>query len=165
MRIVAKSRASALAVAVLLSAPIEAWAQPTQTAAPAATAPTEPAPAAQESIEVRVENYIKQLHDDLHITPAQEAEWKRYAAVMRQNARDMQRAFMRRTQQIGSMNAVASLKSYEGLAEAHVQRLKRLIPAFEKLYAAMPAPQKKLADKVFQESAERHATPGSQQSR
>ena len=97
------------------------------------------------------------MHDDLQITPAQEAQWKRYVAVVHQNARDMQRAFAERARQLRSMTAVANLKSYERLAEAHVARLKRLVPAFEKLYASMTAKQKLNADEMFRERAERRA--------
>jgi periplasmic protein CpxP/Spy len=152
MKIILRSRGAVLAAALLLSAPAAALAQRAETAAPAA--PTATAP---QSIEARVEAYIEKLHQELHITPAQEAQWKRYATVMRQNARAMERAFMKRARQLSSMNAVANLKSYERLAEAHVQRLRKLVPAFQNLYAAMPAEQKKLADEVFRESAEKHA--------
>jgi hypothetical protein len=64
-------------------------------------------------------------------------------------------AFMQRMQQLHSMMAVASLKSYERLAEEHVARLKRLVPAFEKLYDKMPVKQKVIADQVFRENAEK----------
>jgi hypothetical protein len=62
---------------------------------------------------------------------------------------------MNRAQQIPSMNAVQDMKSYQQLAEAHVQRLQKLIPAFEALYNAMPPQQQQLADQVFRDNADR----------
>jgi protein CpxP len=99
----------------------------------------------------------KDLRAKLHITPAQEPQWDQFAQVMRQNARDMNQAGMNRAQQIPSMNAVQDMKSYQQLAEAHVQRLQKLIPAFEALYNAMPPQQQQLADQVFRDNADRRA--------
>jgi hypothetical protein len=44
------------------------------------------------------------------------------------------------------MNAVQNMPSYAQIAEAHVQHLQKLVPAFDNLYSAMPEQQKKLAD-------------------
>ena len=49
-----------------------------------------------------------------------------------------------------SMTAVQDLTNYEEFAQAHVDGLKNLISSFETLYDAMPDPQKKVADEVFQ---------------
>jgi hypothetical protein len=56
--------------------------------------------------EERVEKHIKQLHAQLHITPAEQPQWDQFAQVMRENARDMDQAFMRRAQQYPTMNAM-----------------------------------------------------------
>ena len=37
-------------------------------------------------MEERVENHIKQLHAQLHITPAEQSQWDQFAQVMRDNA-------------------------------------------------------------------------------
>jgi hypothetical protein len=141
-----RTRFLAVVAVGLLWAPVAAWAQGTPKAAPSAAG----------GVEARVEAYARKLHAELQITPAEEAEWKEYVAVMQENARDMARTIMERTRQLDSMNAVENLKSYERLSEAHVERLQKLIPAFEKLYDAMPAQQKKIADEVFRASAKRH---------
>ena len=47
------------------------------------------------------------------------------------------------------MTAVDDLKMYQKFAQAHIDGLKNLIVSFEKLYAAMPDAQKKIADQVF----------------
>jgi hypothetical protein len=46
----------------------------------------------------RVERRIKELHSQLRITPAEQPQWDQFAKVMRQNARDMDQAFMQRAQ-------------------------------------------------------------------
>ncbi|MBV8347734.1 MAG: Spy/CpxP family protein refolding chaperone, partial [Mycolicibacterium sp.] len=102
------------------------------------------------------ERYIKELHTRLQITPAEETQWNQFAAVMRENARDMDQAFMQRAEQFSSMNAVQNMQSYAQLAEAHAQRVEKLVPAFENLYNAMPEQQKQLTDQVFRANAERH---------
>jgi hypothetical protein len=55
--------------------------------------PSQPVPG--KSMEERVENHIKQLHAQLRITPAEQPQWDQFAQVMRDNARDMDQAFMR----------------------------------------------------------------------
>jgi protein CpxP len=149
-----------LAVAALLSLPVAAVAQPAQSPATQPPGSTNPATAehaaAGKSAQERVEQRIKELHAQLHITPAEEPQWNQFAQVMRENAREMDQAFMQRAQQFPTMNAVQNMQSYEQLAEEHAQRVKRLIPAFENLYNAMPEQQKQLADQVFRARAERH---------
>jgi hypothetical protein len=48
------------------------------------------------------------------------------------------------------------LQSYEALAQQHVDRLQKLIPAFVALYDEMSPTQKANADRVFRGRAERH---------
>jgi periplasmic protein CpxP/Spy len=164
MKINAPTRLASFAMAALLFVSA-ALAQPQQ---PAATqgATTQP-PAATSSpmaghavpgknAKERVERRIKELHSQLQITPAEEPQWNEFASVMRENARDMDQAFMQRTQQFATMNAVQNMQSYEQLAEAHAQNVQKLVPAFQKLYDAMPDQQKRLADQVFRANAERH---------
>ena len=155
MRIVANTCFAAVAAMALLSAPLAGGPAAAQSAGQSAAASSP----AGGSVEARVDAFIKKLHAQLHITAAEKTEWKAFTRVMRQNARHMERAFNKRLRDLDTMNAVDSLKSYERLAEAHVKRLKRLVPAFEKLYAALPAKQKKLADKVFREDIQKHAPP------
>lgn len=148
MKMIWTTRSLAL-IAALLSMPAAVWAQ--SAPAPSAAAPRE-APAdtaANNGVEARVEARIKDLHAKLHINPAEQAQWDQFAEVMRENAREMNKAAMEHAQQVPSMGAVEDLKSYEQLAEAHVQRLQKLIPAFETLYNTMPAEQKEVADQVF----------------
>lgn len=132
-----------LVAAALLSLPAAGLAQSAPTSAPTAAAP------ANNAVSARVEARIKQLHTQLGITPAQQPQWDQFAQVMRDNAGDMDRVLAERTQQFPSMNAVEDMQSYERVAEAHVQHLKKLMPAFQTLYDSMSPEQKQKADQVF----------------
>jgi protein CpxP len=158
MTMTSSNRMIALAVAALLAAPAAALAQSAQTKGPAPAAPAASAPgagkAAPAGVVARVEQHIKELRAQLKITPAQEAQWQQFAQVMRDNAREMDEAVMQRAQQFASMSAVDDMESYAKIAEAHVQHLRKLIPAFSSLYTAMTPEQKKQADDVFRSRAE-----------
>jgi Mg-chelatase subunit ChlI len=153
-----------VAIAALLWLPT-AMAQPRQTAAVQGAASPPPAAAASplaghpvpgKNAEERVERRIKELHGQLQITPAEEPQWAEFAQAMRENARDMDQAFVQRAQQFPTMNAVQNMQSYEQLSEEHAQRVQKLVPAFQKLYDAMPDAQKRVADQVFRANAEKH---------
>jgi len=159
------STLASLAVAALLSIPAGALAQSQQTAATQGATTPPPAgagspmashPVPGRNAEERVEQHIRQLHSQLRITPAEEPQWNEFASVMRENARDMDQAYLQRAQQFATMNAVQNMQSYEQLAQEHAQHVQKLVPAFEKLYGAMPDQQKRLADQVFRANAERH---------
>jgi protein CpxP len=140
--------------------------------APASPAPASPAPAkesanpaptasADTAATTRAEARIKQLHAELKITPAEEAQWKDFADVMRSNAREMGQAALQIGQQADTMTALQSMQSYEQLTEANLQRLQKLLPAFAALYNAMSADQKKVADQVFRVNGASRAQTGS----
>jgi uncharacterized membrane protein YfbV (UPF0208 family) len=114
-------------------------------------------PVPGKNAEERVERRIKELHAQLRITPTEQPQWDQFAEVMRQNARDMDQAFIQRAQQFETMNAVQNMQSYEQLAEEHAQHVQKLVPAFQALYDAMPDQQKQLADQVFRENAQGRA--------
>jgi protein CpxP len=155
-----------IAAVALLSLPQIVLAQ--STLAPAAPAPAPSAAAApaapsNDPVQQRVEARIKQLHSQLHITATEEPQWQQFAQTMRDNAREIDEAAMQRSQQYPTMTAVQNLQSYETLAESHVQHLQKLIPAFQTLYDAMSAEQKKTADDVFRASAQARAQSGGNQ--
>jgi hypothetical protein len=102
-----------------------------------------------ENIEQHVEAEIKRLHDELHITSAQEQQWQAVAAVMRNNAQEMGDLVRQRAQNASDMSAVDDLRSYQQIAEAHAQELSKLVPPFEQLYGMLSDEQKKDADSAF----------------
>ncbi len=99
----------------------------------------------------RAETRIKELHDKLHITAAQEEAWANVAQTMRDTAKTFQASTMDRSARLKTMSAVDDLKSYQIIADQHADGLKQLIPVFETLYDGMSPDQKKNADQVFGE--------------
>jgi protein CpxP len=106
------------------------------------------------------EAYIKQLHDRLKITPAQESQWSAVAQAMRDNATAIRSLVAQRQQNRSNMTAVDDLRSYEEITETHLAGVKKLIPAFQALYDTMSPEQKKNADAAF--AHERRGRRGSQ---
>ena len=135
-----------------------AWAQSGTAASPAASAaPMTQAPAPSSSAstqavkprsDAQVDARIKQLHKQLKITKDQESDWNAVAQDMRDNARAMSSTINDRNG-IKPMNAADNLKSYAQIADTYADGLKKIAPDFEKLYDAMSAAQKKIADTVF----------------
>jgi periplasmic protein CpxP/Spy len=98
-----------------------------------------------------VEQRITNLHAALKITANEEALWNGVAQAMRENAAAMDKLVAAtRTTPPQNMSAVDDLNTYQKFTQTHLDGLKNLIPAFEKLYAAMPDAQKKVTDNVFQ---------------
>jgi protein CpxP len=147
--------------ALVLASPLRAATIDAPAAAPATqlaqtTPPASPPPATaptkrHRSPVDRVEDRIKTLHEDLHITPDQEAAWAPVAQAMRDQATAMQQAIQQRRQN-PSLTAVDDLKAYEAIADAHAEGLRKLVPSFEALYAALSDDQKKEADLLFSQS-------------
>ena len=176
MKSIRSNYLASAAMAALLALPGAALAQSSPTPAvqssPAPVTQSSPAPvtppaasasplAAQRApgnnAEERVETHIRQLHAQLRITPAEQPQWEQFAAVMRDNARDMDQAFVQRAQQFPTMSAVQNMQSYQQIAEAHAQHLQKLVPAFDTLYNAMPEQQRQLTDQVFRANAQTNA--------
>jgi len=97
----------------------------------------------------QMEKRIVHLHDVLQITQAQEAAWKDFAQVMRDNTTKMNGLMEKWSQGRGKRNALENLKAHGEMAEEHAQAIRKLIPAFETLYNSMSVEQKKGADEVF----------------
>src|SRR5215470_6313251 len=164
MTMILPNRLASVAVAALLTWPAVALAQSQAPAAaspgmekPAATAssPLAGHPVAGKTAQERVEQRIKELYSQLRITPAERPQWDQFAEVMRENARDMDQAWLQRVDTFRSLNAVQNMQSYEQIAQQHAQHVQKLVPAFQNLYNSMPDEQKRLADQVFRANAER----------
>jgi len=96
----------------------------------------------------RVDDRIKELHDTLNITPDEEPAWKKVTRIMRQNEASIRKLVEARHQN-ESANAIDDLNSYESIARAHEDGLKRLIPAFKAFYNSLTPEQKTKADDMF----------------
>ena len=120
------------------------------------SSPSHRVAASRDSIEAR----IADLHKRLRVTADQQSLWDDMAQVMRANAHKMRDNAAERSKDLRSMNAVDDLRSYQKIADEHADGLKRLLPAFEALYAKMSPAQQKNADHVFgdqQRRAARHS--------
>ena len=142
-----------LAAATLLGTVALAGSGYAQTATPVASED-----AAKTGTLDHIEKRISKLHDKLHITAAQETQWIAVAQTMRDNAESMDALIKDRSANAGAMTAMDSLRSYQKLAEAHEDGLKKFIPAFQSLYDKMSADQQKAADAAFRShgSHEKH---------
>ena len=101
----------------------------------------------------RVEQRITDLHAKLQITAAQQPQWDRFTAVMRDNARSMVQGFDARVEKLPTMTAPESMQSYAAMSMEHATEMQKLVPAFTALYATMSDAQKKVTDTVFLDEA------------
>jgi len=90
------------------------------------------------------------MHTKLKITPAQEGQWNNVAQVMRDNAKTLDTLTQARVSNASTMTAIADLKSYSEITDAHAEGLKKFVAAFQPLYDSMSDAQKKGADMLFQ---------------
>jgi periplasmic protein CpxP/Spy len=95
------------------------------------------------------ETQVKQLHDQLKITPEQESLWANVAQIMRSNDAKIDTLVKERHDKASTMTAVEDLRSYGAITEAHAVDIKTFIPAFERLYESMSPAQKANADNIF----------------
>ena len=156
-----------------LAAPVPAaTAAPNQfaQASPAPAAPAAPVQPAARSHRVMhsvghtrtqlVEIMISNMRTRLHITQAEQPQFDAVADVMRANAKAMETLLADRAHDT-DRSAVASVRWYGRLTDAHAAGLKNFAPAFETLYATLSESQRKTADAMFQQLAARPFTPKS----
>lgn len=103
----------------------------------------------------RVEQRIADLHNSLHVTAAQQPQWDAFAAVMRNNAQQMDGTLVADAGLLSKMTAVDQMRAYAKIADQHAKDVDSLLPAFQGLYDVMPPEQKLNADNYFRAQAER----------
>jgi hypothetical protein len=96
----------------------------------------------------RVEQRIKTMHDRLNLTAEQEQQWNGVAQIMRDNEANIHQLVISRHENEPA-NAVEDLQSYETIADAHADGLKKLVPAFTSFYNNLSDKQKANADILF----------------
>jgi hypothetical protein len=142
--------AALLGTTMLVSPLIAARAGTAADAAPTTVSQQQAGAGATQTKGETVEQRITDLHTALQITPNQEKLWNNVAQAMRENAASMEKLVASdRTTPPQNLTAVEDLQSYQKFAQAHVDGLKNLIGSFGTLYDAMPGPQQKIADGVF----------------
>jgi hypothetical protein len=104
----------------------------------------------------RVADQIKELHDKLRITAAQEDKWSDVAEAMTATAKDVRTKLTDRAEKVktSSLTAVDELRSYQDLQQVQYEGVKRLVGPFSTLYASMSPEQMKNADEIFEEPRE-----------
>jgi protein CpxP len=143
---------AALPALAQTSAPAGAPAAAVAPAPVPATATAQPASRTARH-ENSIERRITTLRTKLKITPAETKVFDDFAQVMRDNAAQMDTLMEQRQQSVATMTAVDAMKSYQSIAQRHVDDMQRLVPAFSTLYDALSPEQKKLADHDFQQFA------------
>lgn len=101
--------------------------------------------------EDRAEVRIKEMHDKLKITAAQEAQWAKVEQAMRDDAKTMDALTQARADHAKELTAIEDLKSYGEIAETHAAGIKKLTPIFTVLYEDMSVEQKQAADILFRD--------------
>ena len=109
-----------------------------------------PQPAAATAQMPRIEEHINDLHSRIAITPAQEPQWAAFAAVLRENARDLKQAYADHPVHAPGGSAVDDLRNYAAVLRQHADTVSRLVPPFENLYGVLSPTQKAAADSTFQ---------------
>jgi hypothetical protein len=102
-----------------------------------------------ESVRARqVDAQISSLKQKLRITEAQMPQWNALAAAMRENARRIRLSRADRAK-IHPTNVIDELYADRRETQARLERLERIIPLAEALYAVLDPSQKVLADALF----------------
>ena len=143
-----KSSTGLSAVAALLLAGAAPLGLSVARAAPADTV-SAGSPALPSDVAAKVEQHNKQLHDQLQITPQQQPQWDRFAAVTSSNAADIGQAFNERGAKLDTMNASENMQSFAHVAQVHAANMQKASDAFQALYATFSDEQKQAADAVF----------------
>lgn len=103
-----------------------------------------------------VEARLAYLKTALKITPAQEPQWNSFAAVMRQQAREMDAKIEQgraardsRGQTAAPRTAIERLEQRQQFLETAAARTTALLTAAKPLYASFSPTQKQAADELF----------------
>lgn len=134
-------RAAALLFTALLALPaaLSPVLAQTSPAAPPAGSPAMTAPGGSP---------VQRLHQALHITPAQEADFNAFVNAMGRQHETML-SLIRQRPASANTNALENLRFQERLAAAQAEGLRRLTGAFAKLYAALSPAQKQAANRLL----------------
>jgi periplasmic protein CpxP/Spy len=97
---------------------------------------------------------IKYLHDRLRIKAEQEQLWERVGEVIRDNAQSLAPLLKERFRMTTSGSAPSLLNAYQAVGEAQLDSLKKIIAAFDPLYASLSESQKKIADAILREGVQ-----------
>jgi protein CpxP len=147
-----------IGLAAVLVLPCAAFAQPApQQAPPQTPSPQAPSPfsvQAERALDQQIAAHLRRLYQDLRITPAQQAQWERFARTIWSNAHAMHYVLAERGLNLGRMNAAQNLGNYATVADVHAYNMDRLAAAFRDLYDAMTPQQQQNATAFFYNRAQ-----------
>jgi protein CpxP len=104
-----------------------------------------------------VDGRIAFLKTELKITPAQEAQWDQFAAVMRQNAQSLDQAIANaRQHRDTAMNAADRIEMEAQFAKLRAENEARLANAFRPLYASLSPEQQQMANELMSHAGWHH---------
>jgi hypothetical protein len=96
----------------------------------------------------RIDVQLARLQHRLHITATQMTPWNALTEAMRDNAKRIQLSRADRAK-IHPTNVIDELYADRRETQARLERLERIIPKAEALYAVLTADQKKKAEAIF----------------
>jgi periplasmic protein CpxP/Spy len=96
-----------------------------------------------------VDGRIAFLRAELNITQAQEADWQKVEAAMRENAAALDKAIGGARARRGTMNAVERMEARAEFAKLRADNSERLLAAFKPLYASLSPEQQQRADALM----------------
>ena len=96
-----------------------------------------------------VDGRIAFLKAQLKITPAQEGQWQKVEAAMRENAKALDQAIATARQKSGDRNAVERLEMRDQFAKVRAENSDRILAAFKPLYDSLSQDQQKMADQLI----------------
>lgn len=97
-----------------------------------------------------IEGRIAFLKTELHITPAQEAQWAKVADAMRQDSTEMRQQFEQmRADRNKPQTALQHLERRARFEAIRARQTDRFLAAFRPLYDGMTPDQKKTADDLL----------------
>lgn len=96
-----------------------------------------------------IDGRIAFLKAQLKITPAQEGQWQKVEAAMRENAKALDQTIATARQKSGDKNAVERLETRGQFTRVRSENNGRLLAAFKPLYSSLSPDQQKMADQLI----------------
>ena len=96
-----------------------------------------------------IDGRIAFLKAQLKITPAQEGEWQKVEAAMRDNAKALDQAIATVRQNRDDKNAVERLEMRDQFAKVRSENSDRILAAFKPFYSSLSPDQQKMADQLI----------------
>lgn len=96
-----------------------------------------------------IDGRIAFLKAQLKITPAQEGQWQKVEAAMRENAKALDQTITTARQNRGDRNAVERLEVRDQLAKVRAENSDRFLAAFKPLYGSLSPDQQQMANQLI----------------